>query len=122
MTRLHWMIVTSIALGGALSGCSLLRESSEVEVSIPDSSTPGDSSAVDERDLELVTLLPRDAIPAIDDPTFLSAEEANQQYDDDEIVIGVVFNGDARAYSVPLLSRHEIVNDTVGGVKIAVTW
>ena len=30
--------------------------------------------------------------------------------------------GDARAYSVPLLSRHEIVNDVVGGKPIAVTW
>ena len=36
--------------------------------------------------------------------------------------LGVEFNGDARAYSVPLLSSHEIVNDTVGGVKISVTW
>ena len=42
--------------------------------------------------------------------------------DDDEVVIGVEFDGDARAYSVPLLSNHEIVNDTVGGVKLAVTW
>jgi hypothetical protein len=71
---------------------------------------------------EMVTLLPRDAIPAIDDPQFLSAAEANDFYDPDELVIGVVFNGDARAYSVPFLSNHEIVNDTVGGVKIAVTW
>ena len=73
-------------------------------------------------DLEIVTLLPRDAIPAIDNPEFLSVDEANEVYDSDELVIGVVFNGDARAYSVPLLSNHEIVNDTVGGVKLAVTW
>ena len=71
---------------------------------------------------EMVTLLPRDAIPAIDDPQFLSAAEANDFYDPDELVIGVAFNGDARAYSVPFLSSHEIVNDTVGSVKIAVTW
>ena len=72
--------------------------------------------------LEIVTLLPRDAIPAIDDPEFLAAEEANESYDEDEMILGVEFNGDARAYSIPLLSSHEIVNDTVGGVKIAVTW
>jgi hypothetical protein len=75
-----------------------------------------------ERELEIVTLLPRDAIPAIDDPTFLSVEEADEQYEPDELVIGVEFDGDARAYSIPLLSSHEIVNDTVGGRKIAVTW
>lgn len=73
-------------------------------------------------DYEIITLLPRDAIPAIDNPQFLSATDANEFYDPDELIIGVAFNGDARAYSVPLLSNHEIVNDTVGGVKIAVTW
>ncbi len=73
-------------------------------------------------DLEIVTLLPRDGIPAIDKPTFLSAEEANLFYDPDELVMGVVFDGEARAYSVPFLSNHEIVNDEVASVKIAVTW
>ena len=73
-------------------------------------------------DLEIITLLPPDAIPAIDNPQFLSAEEADLFYDPQELVMGVSFNGDSRAYSAPFLSNHEIVNDTVGGVKIAVTW
>lgn len=73
-------------------------------------------------DLEIITLLPPDAIPAIDDPQFLGASEAAEFYDPDELVMGVTFNGETRAYSVPFLSSHEIVNDTVGGVKIAVTW
>jgi hypothetical protein len=73
-------------------------------------------------DYNIVTLLPRDAIPAIDNPSFITVEEAEGSYSDDELVLGVEFNGDARAYSTPLLSSHEIVNDTVGGVKIAVTW
>lgn len=76
----------------------------------------------EEREYQIVTLLPRDAIPAIDNPSFLGIVDADQVYSPDELVIGVEFNGDARAYSIPLLSRHEIVNDTVGGVKIAVTW
>ena len=120
MIRLHWIILAGTALAVVLSGCGLVRGSSQV--SVPNSSTSGDPGSAGERNLEMVTLLPRDAIPAIDNPTFLSAAEADEQYDDDEIVMGVDFNGDARAYSVPLLSRHEIVNDTVGGVKIAVTW
>ncbi len=73
-------------------------------------------------DLEVITLLPPDAIPAIDNPQFLSVDEANAFYDPDELVLGVSFNGDSRAYSAPFLSGHEIVNDTVGGVKLAVTW
>lgn len=71
---------------------------------------------------EIVTVLPRDAIQAIDNPQFIALEEANETYDDDELILGVEFNGDARAYSIPLLSSHEIVNDTVGGIKLAVTW
>ena len=54
--------------------------------------------------------------------TGVELEEANQFYDPQELVMGVSFNGDSRAYSAPFLSNHEIVNDTVGGVKIAVTW
>jgi hypothetical protein len=84
--------------------------------------TPERISADKYADYEMITLLPPDAIPAIDDPQFLSAAEANEYYDPDELIIGVEFDGDARAYSVPFLSNHEIVNDTVGGVKIAVTW
>jgi hypothetical protein len=86
----------------------------------PPGSNPGSDPVDDE--LEIVTLLPKDGIPSIDNPVFLSAEEADLEYDPDELIIGVQFNGEARAYSIPLLSGHEIVNDTVGGVKIAVTW
>ena len=74
------------------------------------------------RDLDIVTLLEFDAIKAIDNPEFLSPEEVGDTYRPNEKVIGVSIDGDSRAYSVPMLSRHEIVNDTVGGVKIAVTW
>ena len=76
-----------------------------------------------ERDLAIVTLLPPDAIPAIDNPIFFeTTEEADAVYSDGEYVLGIEIDGDARAYSVPLLSSHEIVNDTVGGRPIAVTW
>ncbi|VAW34332.1 hypothetical protein MNBD_CHLOROFLEXI01-2964 [hydrothermal vent metagenome] len=88
----------------------------------PPTAVPERISAEKYADFEMITLLPRDGIPAIDNPQFLSVSEANEFYDSDELIIGVEFNGDARAYSVPFLSNHEIVNDTVGGVKIAVTW
>lgn len=101
---------------------SRLPESLSAEDSSPLAESPSDEPAPTEEDYEIVTLLPRDAIPAIDDPQFLTAEEAAAEYQPDEMVLGVVFNGEARAYSVSFLSSHEIVNDTVGGVKIAVTW
>ena len=85
-------------------------------------SEPTSPAAPAPRDLDIVTLLEFDAIKAIDNPEFLSPEELGDTYRPNEKVIGVSIDGDSRAYSVPMLSRHEIVNDTVGGVKIAVTW
>ena len=73
-------------------------------------------------DLEIVTLLGFDAIRAILEPEFVDAAQADEWLADDVPVIGVSINGDSRAYTVPMLSVHEIVNDVVGGVPVAVTW
>ena len=70
----------------------------------------------------IVTLLPKDGIPAIYQPEFVTGAEADAQYDEDGLVMGVEINGDVRAYSIPFLSGHEIVDDVVGGEPIAVTW
>ena len=100
-------------------------------VSAPEStatpSAPETGSVTDpvtpKRDFDVITLLPPDAIPAISNPGFYSSlEDANESYADDDLVLGIEINGDARAYLVPLLSRHEIVNDVVGGEPVAVTW
>ncbi|MEN0088032.1 MAG: DUF3179 domain-containing (seleno)protein, partial [Pseudomonadota bacterium] len=64
---------------------------------------------------------PKDGIPSIDDPLFIPIESA-RTYDDLEPVIGLTINGDARAYPLSVLTWHEIVNDTVGGVPVAVTY
>ncbi len=66
------------------------------------------------------TLLPFDAIPAITKPQFVPADKA--KLDADAPVICVTFNDESHAYSIYLLNGHEIVNDVVGGEKIATTW
>ena len=71
---------------------------------------------------EEVTLLGFDAIPAILNPTFVSVEEAEAWMEPDEQVLGLSIGGQHRAYPIRMLSRHEIVNDVVGGVPVAVTW
>ena len=93
---------------------------SSEDVSVP--TAPGGDAKEEEMDLEIVTLLGFDAIPAILDPEFVSVDEADEWMDPEELVLGLSINGDSRAYSVPMLSSHEIVNDTVGGRKLAVTW
>jgi hypothetical protein len=77
--------------------------------------------AADLRPEEIVTVLPRDAIPAILTPSFEEGSKASW-LEKEDAVVGVEINGDSRAYPVATLSRHEIVNDTVGGLPIAVTW
>ncbi len=74
------------------------------------------------RDVSIYTLLPKDAIRSIDDPEFITADEALSDMADQEFVIGVSIDGDTRAYPITVLSRHEIVNDVVGGQPIAVTF
>ena len=76
----------------------------------------------DPQTYRMVTLLPKDAIPAILHPQFISAEEVSAMFWDQEQVIGVSINGESRAYPIDTLSNHEIVYDVVGGEPIAVTW
>jgi len=64
---------------------------------------------------------PKDGIPAIDDPKFVDASDAGDLAPS-EPVIGLEINGDARAYPLRVLIWHEIVNDTVGGVPVTVTY
>lgn len=63
---------------------------------------------------------PKDGIPSIDDPAFRSLIAADR--DSSEPAITVVIDGDARAYPLGILLWHEIVNDTVGGKPVAVTY
>jgi hypothetical protein len=65
---------------------------------------------------------PKDGIPAIDAPTFVNVDEADAWLKPNEAVALINVNGDARAYPVQILTWHEIVNDTVGGVPLAVTY
>jgi hypothetical protein len=65
---------------------------------------------------------PPDGIPSIDDPRFISVEEADEWLGGNEPIIYLEVNGEAHAYPVQILMWHEIVNDTVGGVPVAVTY
>ena len=62
----------------------------------------------------------KDGIPSIDSPQFVSADETI--FKDGQLIIGLEINGDARAYPYAILNWHEIVNDVVGGIPVAVTY
>lgn len=71
---------------------------------------------------DVYQVLPVGAIPAIDQPEFLSGAAADRQMLPEEPVLGVVVKGEARAYSLWQLDAHEIVNDQIAGTAIAATW
>ena len=57
----------------------------------------------------------------LDNPEFLAADE-DQFFGDDELVLGVEWAGEFRAYPVRMLRYHHIINDTAGGVPLLVTY
>ena len=70
----------------------------------------------------IVTVLGKDEIPAILNPNMVPAQEVDAVLRDTTPVLALSLNGDHRAYPIGTLSRHEIVNDVVGGMPVAVTW
>ena len=64
----------------------------------------------------------RDTIPPIDEPTFESVEDAGQWLGSDDLVAQFELNGDARAYPLRIIAHHEIVNDWLGGIPVAITY
>jgi hypothetical protein len=64
---------------------------------------------------------PKDGIPALSNPKFRKAI-TETRIGGTEPVITVEINGDARTYPVRYLTWHEIANDVVGGVPVAVTF
>jgi hypothetical protein len=63
----------------------------------------------------------KDGIPAIDEPRFLSVAKTDV-IEPKEPVIELVVRGRARAYPIQILIWHEIVNDEIAGIPVAVTF
>ena len=64
----------------------------------------------------------KDGIPAIDEPTFETIEQADGWLESNEPVIQLIIGGEVKAYSLQILMWHELVNDTLGGVPIVVSF
>lgn len=137
---LKWIFLIFL-IGLFLTGCA-------TSVGTPpddgdDSVSETEDKNKNDQEFKIVTLLPKDAIPSIDNPRFHSVEEADQEYDPEEIVLGVVFDGEATrdqrlptkefvvgvsmkdesvAYAFSTLNDEPIVNDIVANVPVLVTF
>ncbi len=65
--------------------------------------------------------VPRGGIPELNDQERVSAAEADWMTPD-ELVLGVEIDGEAVAYPLRILARHELANDTLGGIPISVVF
>jgi hypothetical protein len=65
---------------------------------------------------------PKDGIPSIDNPKFISTKEADKNLSNDSIGLGIIHKGEARFYPYKILVWHEIVNDTINNDPILITY
>ena len=65
-------------------------------------------------------IIPRGRIAAINQPKYVPASEAEIR--PGSWVLGVIIDGQPRAYSLNLLNAHEVVNDTIGDTNYAAVW
>ncbi len=76
---------------------------------------------IDDRPLGTPVGCVRGCIPALDDPEVTGANDGSW-YPDDRLVFGVTINGESRAYPKNIMEVHEMVNDTIGGRRVAIPY
>jgi uncharacterized protein DUF3179 len=115
-SRAQWLI--GVLVAAAVGGVALYFTQ-------PQAPSPASlqSGARDSLSSDIKTIIPVDAIRAVDHPRFITAEKASKAgFYDRFPVIGVELGGESHAYPIGFLSQVEIVNDRLGGKNIAVTW
>jgi hypothetical protein len=125
MQKRVWIgTVTLLGLALLLAGCGISATGPSTSQAFPTATsqvagTP-EQEATEMPEYTWSQLLSRDAIRPIYDPEFVPADQAG--YADDELVMGVAIDGEAKAYPVGPLNSREMVNDELGGTPILVTW
>ncbi|MBW8010559.1 MAG: DUF3179 domain-containing protein [Chloroflexi bacterium] len=93
----------------------------------PGETTPGSATPVptnarveDPNEYNFPFLIPFDGIRPIYDPEFVSADQS--PLIDEELIIGVAWGGEAKAYPITVLRFREMVDDELAGIPTLVTW
>lgn len=82
--------------------------------------TISENQDVSEEEARIIPDVPRDAIPPLFFPEYISLSETDLQ--DEDFVLGFELGEDTRAYPLKILNFHEIVNDEIGGEKVLITY
>ena len=122
--RIYLTLATLTILAILVASCGFVgNEQSTSQTATPSAGQPLATSEARVTEVPRTNwsqLLSRDAIQPIYDPQFVSAQEAD--YSDNELVMGVAIDGEAKAYPVGLLNSREMVNDELAGIPFLVTW
>lgn len=124
MFRIRKTAVVALTLVAAVAGLSRLTSASDgaAQPSLPFAETG--YVLGDDIDAYASFMMsggpPPDGIPSIDTPRFIAADAA--RLDPGDMVIGYAHEDEARAYPQRILVLHEIVNDRVGGLNVAITY
>ncbi len=65
---------------------------------------------------------PKDGIPSIDNPKFVSVSKADEWIQDNELVLAIIYKDEKRVYPLQIMTWHEIVNDRIAGDPILITY
>ncbi len=126
------IIFTIVAIGIAV-GCSQQNGTPATVVPEIAAATAPKATATDDQLLPTSQTVDGATLPAVkpwpgmppfvplDNPTFLAAHES-EYFGDEELVLGLEFAGEVRAYPVRMLRYHHVVNDTAGGEPLLVTY
>jgi hypothetical protein len=128
-TGLLVVLTACSGLGNSPQAQSPSTTPSQVEPDAPDGSVSALEDRFDPRlpeplippDLVQSGGPPPDGIPPIDEPTFEPAD-AITWLEPDEPVLSLTVEDETRAYPLRVMTWHEIVNDTVAGIPVAVTY
>ncbi len=139
--RRHPIYLLGILFLAACGGATISNESGEIRsapvkstvISEPEdasnslanaaaSATPSSTNVriQDDNEYNIRFLIPFDGIAPVYDPIFVSAADA--PLIDDELIIGVAWGGEAKAYPISVLRFREMVNDELAGIPMLVTW
>ena len=124
MDRARFIAVAIVALVGAAACVSVATPTAPPEptpTASPSPTLPAAEPSLPDIDMgRLYQVLDLDEIVPIYDPVFETA--GRTRLGDEQLVMGVALNGEAKAYPVAILEFREIVNDEVGGTPVLVTW
>ena len=123
---LRRLVVVIILVIGVVVGCS--QQAQNTELTSTPTSTASDNSGTTDQDLQIApdqssagARQGGSAFVPLDNPDFLAVDEAGY-LGDDELILGVEWADEARAYPLRMLRYHHIVNDTVDGKPFLITY